>query len=199
MMMLFLPHQVLDRLLMFSFMRASPAIRRRVYTAFVVIIIIVTIINTAGICSSIAVAYLTVQVGNLHSSLSHAYESRNTADINLYTSRVDSQNQLTSAATSIQQFCEVSSLLLIVVTFVIAGSFCFRRLRSSSTRSSPSSEFRRLSRQITATVAAVFVTFLLRAAFSMLNALAWALQVQSTMKTQASTLNHETANFKSQS
>ena len=190
---------MLDRLLMFSFMQASPAMRRRVYTAFVVIIIIITIINTAGICSSIAVAYLTVQVGNLHWSLSLAYASSNTADINLYNSRVDSQNQLTSTATSIQQFCEVSSLLLIVVTFVIAGSFCFRRLRSSSTRSSPSSEFKRLSRQITATVAAVFVTFLLRASFSMLNALAWALQVQITMKPQASTLNHETANFKYQS
>ena len=170
--------QVLNRLLLFAFSQASPSLRRRVHTSFIIIIITIAIINTAGVCSSIVVASLTLQVGRLHADLALAYESRDTSSISRFTVAVDSQNQRTSSATSIQQFCEVTSLLLIVVTFLIAGCLCFNRLRTSSSRSSPAPELSKISRQITATVAVVFVTFLLRATFAMFNALAWALQVK---------------------
>jgi hypothetical protein len=91
----------------------------------------------------------------------------------------------------VQQFCEVAVLLLIIVAFAVVGPACARRLSSEQQRhdalvtlvnaadaAAAAPAWRKLRRQILGTAAFVFVTFLLRAVFSTMNALATALQIE---------------------
>jgi hypothetical protein len=85
-------------------------------------------------------------------------------------------------ALSVQEFAEVVVLLLIILAFAVVGVACLRRLSSALRDKSceQSAANRKLQRQILGTVAVVFVTFLLRAVFSTMHALADALQNAAT-------------------
>ena len=101
------------------------------------------------------------------------------AELILATDTLNTANQWAS----VQEFCEVLVLLLIIAQFAVAGVMCARRI-SSVLRGMPGSgggghagwSARRLRLQIVATVAVAFVTFLLRAVFSTMYALSNALQ-----------------------
>jgi len=72
---------------------------------------------------------------------------------------------------SIQQFSEVTVLLLLVLAFAVVGIFCTRLLRGATGAAGS-----RIHLQITLTVATVFLTFLLRAIFACMIAVSDATQ-----------------------
>ena len=98
---------------------------------------------------------------------------------------------LANDASSVQQFCEVAVLLLIIVAFAVVGVACARRLSSAqqhhdalldpadaAAAAAAAPAWRKLRRQILGTAVFVFVTFLLRAVFSFIDALSNALLIQ---------------------
>jgi hypothetical protein len=80
---------------------------------------------------------------------------------------------------SVQSFCEVAVLLLIVASFFLVGVLCVRRVRSLlhslDSSSAAASTGRNLHRQVMATTGIVFAAFLLRSAYSAMFAIAWGL------------------------
>ena len=92
--------------------------------------------------------------------------------------QADQKNTVALDAASVQQFCEVAVLLLIIVAFAVVGAACARRISSAllDMTDAAAAAGRQLQRQIVGTVAFVFVTFLLRAVYSTMFALANELQ-----------------------
>jgi hypothetical protein len=97
--------------------------------------------------------------------------------------RASIQNDEAQQAASVQMFCEVISLIIIIVSFTGTGIFCIKSLASvknealisTATQSSHpklQAVFQRLKHRIFGTVAAVFVTFVLRAFYTIFNAVA---------------------------
>jgi hypothetical protein len=88
-------------------------------------------------------------------------------------------HQLANSTQSLQSFCEVAVLLLIIVAFAVVGAASARRVSSAlldMNDAASAAAGRQLRRQIVGTAAFVFVTFLLRAVFSTMFALANELQ-----------------------
>jgi hypothetical protein len=86
-------------------------------------------------------------------------------------------------ALSVQMFCEVAVLLIIIVAFAVVDIPSARRVSSALRVRDLNDEHveavgRQLRRKIVGTVSFVFVTFLLRAAFAIMNASSRALQNQ---------------------
>jgi hypothetical protein len=77
---------------------------------------------------------------------------------------------------SIGNFSQMTVLVLLVACFLIACILCLHRLRSVLLSTPASAPAKRLHRQIVITAAVVFFTFLPRAAFSSLKAVAGAYQ-----------------------
>ena len=78
-----------------------------------------------------------------------------------------------------QSFCEVALLLIIILAFAVVGIASARRVSSAlrDMNDEHGAAGRQLRRRIVGTAAVVFVTFLLRAVFSTMNALSNALQI----------------------
>jgi hypothetical protein len=93
---------------------------------------------------------------------------------------VNQKNTAANEAASVQQFCEVAVLLIIILAFAVVGIASARRLSSAlrDMNDRHGAAGRQLRRQIVGTVAVVFVTFLLRAVYSTMSALARALQIE---------------------
>ncbi len=77
-----------------------------------------------------------------------------------------------------QSFCEVALLLIIILAFAVVGIASACRVSSAlrDMNDEHGAAGRQLRRQIVGTASFVFVTFLLRAVFSIMNALSNALQ-----------------------
>ena len=77
-------------------------------------------------------------------------------------------SRLRQGPQSIQGFSEISVLVLLIATFIAVGVMCARRVDSSlaSMTSVAGAKAKHLRRQIVVTVAVVFVTFFLRAAYT---------------------------------
>jgi hypothetical protein len=82
---------------------------------------------------------------------------------------------------SVQSFCEVAVLLLIVVAFAVVGVLSARRVSARllgvDAASAAAATGRALRRRMLGTTAFVFVTFVLRAAFSTMFAVAYQFRV----------------------
>ena len=115
------------------------------------------------------------------------------------------KNKIAAEITSIQQFCEVAVLIIIVLAFVAAGLLCARRiayaigsLSHAPTKVSQAVDAagNDMRQRIIGTVAVVFATFVLRAIFSSINAISAALEnsgVNCTVRTDlCSTSCHNT-------
>jgi hypothetical protein len=94
---------------------------------------------------------------------------------------VDQTATVANDVASVQQFCEVAVLLLIIVAFAVVGAACTRRINSAllGTNFAPAAAAaagKQLRLRIVGTAAFVFVTFLLRAVYSTMFALANELQ-----------------------
>ena len=111
-----------------------------------------------------------------------AFTANNTDAGNNFNNEAFQKISVASDAASVQQFCEVAVLLIIILAFAVVGIASARRVSSALLEVSNSNHEhveaagRQLRRRIVGTAAVVFVTFLLRAVFSTMNALANALQ-----------------------
>jgi hypothetical protein len=161
---------------------------RRLAVGGRVVMAAVVVGNVVGLCGNVAAAVLSKQAGDLVDAAATAFAANSTLAANAFYVKAAQKNTAADDAASVQQFCEVAVLLLIIVAFAVVGAACARRLSSEQQRhddnplvdtayaAAAAPAWRKLRRQILGTAAFVFVTFLLRAVFSTMNALASALQ-----------------------
>jgi len=162
---------------------------RRLAVGGRVVMAAVVVGNVVGLCGNVAAAVLSKQVGDLNNAAAAAFAANSTQAANAIVAQADQKNTVANDAASVQQFCEVAVLLLIIIAFAVIGPACARRLSSEQQRhndnyplvdaaaaAAAAPAWRKVRRQILGTAAFVFVTFLLRAVFSTMNALSSALQ-----------------------
>jgi len=138
------------------------------------VLALVVVGNLTGLAGNIAAAVPFYRVAMLNMEASADYSANKTelGDQKIQASL--GPIQLASSILSVQAFCEVAVLLLIVVAFAVVGTICLRRIRSSLSESDAAGKQLRL--QIIGTTGVVFVTFLLRSVFSTMNAVVSRLQ-----------------------
>jgi hypothetical protein len=140
--------------------------------------------NAVGLVANAAAAVHYEKATEAMSTASVAYATKNTKDGEIFRTKGREQVDLARSISSVQLFCEVAALLLIIVAFAVVGALCARILRS---RLKPigvdagydafiSTVGRALQLHMLGTTAVIFVTFLLRAVFSTMNAVAFQLQ-----------------------
>ena len=172
----------LDRLLDFQagiFVRAT-VVRRWGWIGSVTIRAVL-LGSMVGVCGNVVAAYYVVKAADLASEAASAYRKNQTHAGNALFSLVEQNGQKSNQILAVQLFSEVSVLLLIVIVFTVVGIMCIRRVKTSlhslpSFASSVDTAGRKLVRQIFSTVIVLFVTFLLRAVYSLMFALSSFLQ-----------------------
>ena len=168
---------VLDRMKDLAVSEADGTARRWVVGGRAVLASVV-VGNLAGVSGNFAAAASFKKTADLASSVAAAYAANTTAAASDFHTQWKQQLQVSISTLSIQQFCEVAVLLLIVVAFAVVGIACARFLSAAlrGMNDAAGAAGRKVRRQILATCAFVFLTFLLRAVFSTMNALANLLQ-----------------------
>ena len=169
---------VLDRMADFALAKGD-GMKKRLSAGVRVVMAAVVLGNVVGLCANVAAAVYIKEVGNLYMASSSAFAANNTDAGNNFINEAVQDVSVSSNAASVQQFCEVAVLLIIILAFAVVGIACARRVSSALRHMNDEhveAAGRQLQRQIVGTVAFVFVTFLLRAVFSVMNALANALQ-----------------------
>ena len=157
--------------------------------------------NVVGLAGNIASAIYLARAADYSVSADAAFAANKSDAGNHFIGMADETAFVARRTLSVQQFCEVVVLLLIIVAFTAVGALCARRITeallqvkqasATATASSGSqgSDIRmlagsvsaasiRLRLQIVVTVVVVFVTFLLRAVYSIMNALSRALETE---------------------
>jgi hypothetical protein len=137
--------------------------------------------NVVGLCSNVAAAVLSKQAGDFYSAAAAAAFNNNTDSYTNFNSKAYQKSSDADIAASVQQFCEVVVLLIIILAFAIVGIAGVRRVSSAlrdlnDSHTAANAAGRQLRRHIVGTAAFVFVTFLLRTIFSIMNAVSNALQ-----------------------
>ena len=161
--------------------------RRRLAVGGRAVVAAVVVVNVVGFCGYVAAAVYTKEAGDLYSAAAAAYAANNT-DGTSFSNQADQKTYYEDVATSVQIFCEVAVLLIIITAFAVVGIASARRV--SSALRGMNDEWaagRQLRRQIVGTVSFVFVTFLLRAVFAIMNAVSDALQNQNAACAAADT------------
>ncbi len=175
---------VLDRMSDFS-APESDSLRRRVLLAWWCVLAGVVLGNSIGLLTNIVAAVFYQKAANAISAASSYYIAGNISIGNDYYQSHREELQRAFSISSVQMFCEVAVLLLIVSAFAAAGVMCALRISSSvrllnATGAAATSEAvvsgRRLRLQVVLTTAAVFVAFVLRSVFSTMYAVAYELQ-----------------------
>ena len=143
---------------------------------------VVAFINSIGVIGSVVTTVMNTQAADLYSSSAAAFASGQNVTGQAYLQQASLKNDQANQTASVQQFCEVLALVIIIISFTAAGFFCYLRLRTMANRilSFPQAanqgqflvSFQRLKRRIFGTVLAVFVAFLLRSVFAVMNAVA---------------------------
>jgi hypothetical protein len=157
---------VLDRMVAFALLRMDVSATQRWLLGGRVVMMLVVAGNVAGL------------IGNIIASAFFAKAAQLTNHASLPDATREAQNAASVA--SVQNFCEVVVLLLIVASFVATGVFCARTIRSGLLSVDASSEAasagRSIRLHIAGTSAFIFVAFLLRAVHSIMFAVAEQLQ-----------------------
>ena len=157
--------------------------------------------NLVGLTGNIASAIFLARAADYGVSADAAFAANKSNAGSHFIEMANETAFVARKALSVQQFCEVGVLLLIIVAFAAVGALCARRIaeallqvkqasatataipgsRGSDIRvlaGNLSAASRRLRLQIVVTVVVVFVTFLLRAVYSIMNALSRALETE---------------------
>jgi hypothetical protein len=133
--------------------------------------------NVVGLAGNIAAAVHYHRVAQLLSAASAHYAANKTALGDEKIQESLGPLQLANNITSVQAFCEVAVLLLIVVAFAVVGALCVRRISSRIAEcDAADTAAKQLRRQIIGTTGVVFVTFLIRSVYSTMSAVASKLQ-----------------------
>jgi hypothetical protein len=134
--------------------------------------------NALGFCGNVATAVAAKKCGDAFNSAAAAFAANKT-DLGIAFSKLAVQKiSDVNDVVSVQQFSEVAVLLIIIVAFTAVGAASARRVSSAlrNMNDEHGAAGRQLRRQIVGTTAFVFVTFLLRAVFSIMNAVSNVLQ-----------------------
>ena len=127
---------------------------------------------------------LSKQTGDLFNAAAAAFAANSTEAAIAILVQANQKATVANDTVSVQQFCEVAVLLIIILAFAVVGIASARRVSSALLEVSNSNHEhveavgRQLRRRIVGTAAFVFVTFLLRAVFSIMSALSRALQIE---------------------
>jgi hypothetical protein len=172
---------VLDRMSDFA-VPESDSLRKRVLVAWWCVLVGVVLGNSIGLLSNIVAAVFYQKAANAMSTASSYYNAGNISIGNDFYQLHREELQRAFSISSVQAFCEVAVLLLIVSAFAAAGVLCALRISSSlrEVRLPSSSEAvvsgRKLRLQVVLTTTAVFFAFVLRSVFSTMYAVAYELQ-----------------------
>jgi hypothetical protein len=146
-----------------------------------VVMAAVVVGNVVGLCSNVAAAVYSKRAGDLNNAAATAFADNSTEAAKAFVVQAGQKNTVALHASSVQRFCEVAVLLIIILAFAVVGIASASRV-SSALRDLNDEHVeavgRQLRRRIVGTTAFVFVTFLLRAVFSTMNALSNALQIE---------------------
>ena len=156
----------------------SDGLSRRLAVGGRVVMAAVVVGNVVGLCGNVAAAVLAKQAGDLNNAAAAAFAANSTEAAIAITFQALQKNNVANDTVSVQQFCEVAVLLIIILAFAVVGIASARRVSSAlrDMNDEHGAAGRQLRRQIVGTASFVFVTFLLRAVFSIMNALSNALQ-----------------------
>jgi hypothetical protein len=136
-----------------------------------VVMAVVVLGNAVGLGASVAAALHHQKAAEAMSTASAYYAVNNSKDGDYFRFELSRQEwQLGGYISSVQSFCEVAVLLLIVVAFAVVGVACALRvsagLQALNDASATAAAGRTLRVQIVGTTAFVFVAFLIRSVFS---------------------------------
>jgi uncharacterized membrane protein len=167
---------VLDRMSVF----AAPDMPRRWVLAGRVVMAAAVLGNAVGLAANAAAAVHYQKAAQAMSTSSAAYAANNTKDGVYFFSLGDQEVQRGGTSLSVQLFCEVAALLLIVVAFVAVGVLSARRVSSRllhvDSASAAAATGRAIKLQVVGTTAFVFAAFVLRSVFSTMFAVTFLLQ-----------------------
>jgi len=168
---------VLDRMSEFAAARASDTARWAAAGRGVMAVVVLG--NAVGLAGNMAAA---ARMSAVYDSSTSAYESYAANNGVAGFSNFSLSKQLNDEAEtiqSVQAFCEAVVLLIIVVAFTVVGISCLRRvkllLRTAHIITAAVSEGNHIRSQILGTTATIFVTFLLRSVFAIMDAVSGAL------------------------
>ena len=162
---------VLDRMSVFAALQGS-GVQTRWAAAGRVVMAAVVLGNAVGLAANAAAAVYSPKVVEARSTASAYYAANNTKDGLSLVLLSQQEVQRGSSIASVQSFCEVVVLLLIVVAFAVVGVLSARRVNARllgvDAASAAAATGRAIRRRMIGTTAFVFVAFVLRAAFSTL-------------------------------
>ncbi len=158
---------VLSRLTDFAANNAGTLSKAFVVGARVVMAVVV-VGNTVGLCSNVAAGVYYQRAADYYLEVADAYAANRTADASQFLKRAGEQLDLAFPTESVQEFCEVGVLVVIIAAFATAGGVSLLRIRSALLRANRAAAVvgKELHWRIMATVVFVFTTFLLRAVYS---------------------------------
>ncbi len=165
---------VLDRMSVFAAPRKWWAAAGRIVMAVVVLG------NAVGLAANVAAAVHWQKSADAYSTASLYYASNITDGGDEFKVQGQEEFRIAGSIASVQMFCEVAALLLIVITFVVVGVLCARRVSARllgvHADSASAATGRALRLQMLGTTGFIFVTFLLRTVFSIMYAIAYQLR-----------------------
>ena len=156
---------VLDR--MSDFVAPQGDVLRRHWVAGGrIVMVAVVMANVAGVVATLVASVHYRNASEAMSQASDYFGANNTLDGLRYRTMSVREIQIASSIRSVQSFCEVAVLLLVVAVFVLAGLVCAHRfattLRAVDAASAAAVAVRSLRFRILATTACVFVALLIR-------------------------------------
>lgn len=145
-----------------------------------IVLAAVVIISIVGVCGNVAAVPNWLRAASYSLSAYSSFSKNNWKEGYEFVSAAKQYYDDGFDIASVQMFCEVAVLLLIICIFAVVGVYCLRRVRaimSNAASHSPafSAEGNHLRKQIYFTTVVVFVTFLIRSVQSTMQALAFAL------------------------
>jgi hypothetical protein len=170
---------VLDRMSVFAAPEGT-GMRRRWAAAGRVVMAVVVLGNAAGLAANVAASVYYQKAAEAVSTASAYYAANNTDKGDEFWRLRQQQVQIGGSIFSVQRFCEVAVLLLIVVAFVAVGVLSARRVSSRllgvNAASAAAATGRALRWRMLGTTAFVFVAFLIRSVLSIMFAVAFQLR-----------------------
>jgi hypothetical protein len=167
---------VLDRMAVFAAPQGA-RLQKRWALAGRVVMAAVVLGNAVGLAANAAAAVRFQKAAQAAGTSYVYYAANHTHDGQRFRSLSVEESERGGSILSVQSFCEVAVLLLIVVAFVAVGVLSARRVRSRllgvDAASYAAATGRALRRRMLSTTALVFVAFVARAAFSTMFAVAY--------------------------
>jgi hypothetical protein len=135
-----------------------------------VVMAIVVLGNAVGLAANVTAAVRYQEAASMMNIASLLHAANNSQSALQYEAQCQQELQRGGSIASVQSFCEVAVLLIILIAFALVGLLSARRITSNllglAAASPAAASGRTLRLQMVCTAAFVFVTFLLRAVFS---------------------------------